>query len=97
MRAFNVRVVADFKKSACPTPSLTEDPGGTAGYPPEVFFATGHRLCTVLRGGHLLIDEIIPYEKNARDVASAEVGGTSQSRKLSKNSGRIVSSKRRGR
>ena len=35
--------------------------------------------------------------ENARDIASAEVGGTSQSRKLSKNSGRIVSSKRRGR
>lgn len=35
--------------------------------------------------------------ENTRDIASAEVGGTSQSRKLSKNSGRIVSSKRRGR
>ena len=35
--------------------------------------------------------------ENAMDIASAEVGGTSQSRKLSKNSGRIVSSKRRGR
>lgn len=35
--------------------------------------------------------------ENARDIASAEVSGTSQSRKLSKNSGRIVSSKRRGR
>lgn len=33
--------------------------------------------------------------ENARDIASAEVGGTSQSRKLSKSSGRIVSSKRR--
>lgn len=36
-------------------------------------------------------------EENARDIAAAEVGGTLQSRKLSKNSGRIVSSKRRGR
>ena len=36
-------------------------------------------------------------EENARDIAAAEVVGTSQSRKLSKNSGRIVSSKHRGR
>ena len=35
--------------------------------------------------------------ENARDIATAEVGGTSQSRRISKHSGRIVSGKRRGR
>lgn len=35
--------------------------------------------------------------ENVRDIASAEVGGTSQSRRISKHSGRIVSGKRRGR
>lgn len=35
--------------------------------------------------------------ENARDIATAEVSGTSQSRRISKHSGRIVSGKRRGR
>lgn len=35
--------------------------------------------------------------ENARDVASAEVSGTSQSRRISKRSGRIVSGRRGGR
>lgn len=35
--------------------------------------------------------------ENVKDIASAEVGGTSQSRRISKNSGRIASARRRGR
>lgn len=30
-------------------------------------------MCTVLRGGRVLIDEIIPYEKNARHNEKAMV------------------------
>lgn len=53
-----------------------------------------HSKSEVSRGEQ---ENAVRKAENARDIATAEVGGTSQSRRISKHSGRIVSGKRRGR